>query len=38
MDGAADHISRPGLTSLLFVMETGKAIKIQAASVELLVE
>jgi hypothetical protein len=37
MDGVADHVPKPHLTSLIFVVETGKAIKIQADSVELLV-
>ncbi len=36
MDGITDIVPRPGLPALLFIMETGKAIKIVAGSVELL--
>lgn len=38
MDGVTDIVSRPDLPALLFVMETGKAIKVIADSVELIIK
>jgi len=38
MDGVTDNVSRQDLPALLFVLETGKAIKIMAESVELFLE